>query len=175
MVWTNQQTLNFFTQPDQMAIPAATIPALNAEGIADPDDLAEFDDELIDEVVKNIRRPPGGANAQQIGAKSVKRLKITAHMIRHYNQTGRETTVANCRWEQVGKNFEIEWKALQEKKAQEEPEPPLLENRNVMTWLESFREWTRQVIGCRNTPIEYCLREPEAVPCDPNHSVSHSL
>ena len=47
MVFTAAQTQMFFTGANQMAIPAATVPHLQEEGIADVLDLLKFDESTI--------------------------------------------------------------------------------------------------------------------------------
>ena len=43
MVLTGAQTLAFFTNEDQMGVPAETVAQMEQEGITNVDDLAEFD------------------------------------------------------------------------------------------------------------------------------------
>ena len=66
MVLTNNQTLAFFTEDTQMAIPAATVAQLATEGIVTVDDLAEFDSEGLKTIVDNLRRPPGTLKKQRV-------------------------------------------------------------------------------------------------------------
>ena len=54
MVWTVTQTNNFFRR--QMDIPLETILSLNAEGIININDLAEFDTEDISAIVSDFCR-----------------------------------------------------------------------------------------------------------------------
>ena len=77
-----------------MAIPAATIPGLQAEGIVAVDDLEEFNDDDLSTLMSNLRRPAGTTTDQNgnvvpnpsyvLGAKSLKRLKIAAAAVRYY-------------------------------------------------------------------------------------------
>jgi hypothetical protein len=63
MVLTANQIASFFTDDAQMAIPAATVAQLANEGIANINDLSEFDKDSIEQIAKNMRSPPAGQNA----------------------------------------------------------------------------------------------------------------
>ena len=58
MPWTNAQRTTFFTDRDHMSIPAATVGKLDEEGISDPDDLFEFDEQKIQNIAKTLRATP---------------------------------------------------------------------------------------------------------------------
>ena len=95
MVLTAAQTTAFFEDAAQMAIPHDTVLQLQTEGITTVDDLEDFDDDDIDQVSSNLRRPPGGVGAFTFGAKSQKRLLLACHLVRYYNTVGRTLTAAN--------------------------------------------------------------------------------
>jgi hypothetical protein len=59
MVFTNAQKQAFFLEESQMGIPAETLAQLNVEGIREPQDLAQFDEEDFNKIEKNLRNPPG--------------------------------------------------------------------------------------------------------------------
>ena len=105
MVLTVAQTTAFFEDAAQMAIQHATVVQLQTEGITTVDDLEDFDEDDIDQVSSNLRRPPGGAGAFTFGAKSQKRLLIACHLVRYYNTVGRTLTAANMQWTHIMKNF----------------------------------------------------------------------
>ncbi len=168
MVLTVAQTTAFFEAADQMAIPNATVLELVNEGIDTVDDLAEFDKETIDQIANNLRRPavaPAGGHHFVFGAKSQKRLKVTCELIRFYLTVGQPLTAANIQWNSVISNFEIQWKALMDKKSKDEPETPKIsKSLNIMKWSKAFRDILHRCIGVRNVPIVYVIREDAAVP-----------
>jgi hypothetical protein len=59
MVFTNAQTTAFFEDANQMAIPALTRLQLQTEGIVTVDDLEEFQEDTLKQIVDNLRRPSG--------------------------------------------------------------------------------------------------------------------
>ena len=137
MVLTAGQQAAFFEDEDQMGIPAATRVRLVEEGIVDMQSLEEFNKESLDEVVKNLRSPPGrvpnpdpGAPAGStiptppfvIGARSLMRLKVATDIVRYYTNTGRVLTLQNMRWDPTMKSFDEAWKALKERKDGDAPE-----------------------------------------------------
>ena len=104
---------------------------LALEGIKTVDDLADFDKEALQQFVDNLRRPggrvpnpdPGAAAGLTIptpafvfGEKSQKRLGIACELVWYYNTVGCDLTAANMRWNNIIKNFEIQWKALKTKR-----------------------------------------------------------
>ena len=67
MVLTNAQIASFFMQPAQMAILEVTVAHLATEGITLPDDLLDFNKDMVNAVAANCRRPPGGVVCAGIG------------------------------------------------------------------------------------------------------------
>jgi hypothetical protein len=164
MVLTAAQVTIFFEDANGMAIPNATVLQLVAEGINNVDDLSEFDKDTIQQIASNLRRPPAGAH-YVFGAKSQKRLTAACDIVRYYETIGRTITAANLVWNTVIKNFEIQWKALQDKKKGDEPETPkIAKGLNIMKWSESFRDILHRCIGVRMIPLAYVIRELEVPP-----------
>ena len=132
MVLTAAQRTAFFSQ--QMSFQAATIAHLVTEGIEEVSDLGEFDNDTFEQIASNCRRPPGGSVALVFVAKSLKRLVVATHLIKYYKMIGRVLTAPNIVWDPVIKNFEIQWKAVQELKNGDEPEVPTLTGTTVIRW-----------------------------------------
>ena len=95
MVLFVAQATSIYDDAAQMAIPHATVVQLQTEGITTVDDLEDSNEDNIDRVLSNLRRPPGGVGAFMFGAKSQKRLLIACHLIRYYNTVRRTLTAAN--------------------------------------------------------------------------------
>ena len=57
-------------------------------------------------------------------AKSQKRLTVACDLIRYYQTVGRDLTAANLQWNQEMSNFGIQWKALKERKDEDDPDVP---------------------------------------------------
>ena len=62
MVLTATQTTAFFENQGKMAIPHETRVQLAVEGITLVDDLLDFDNDSLDQVANNLRRPGEGVN-----------------------------------------------------------------------------------------------------------------
>ena len=139
MVLTAAQTTAFFESPDKMGIPHATMVQMQLEGIQSIADLADFEKDSLQQLADNLRKPggriadpdpnaPTGATiptpAFTYGAKSQKRLTVACDLIRYYQTVGRDLTAANIQWNQVMSNFEIQWKALKERKDEDDPDVP---------------------------------------------------
>ena len=91
---TNAQRTTFFTDPENLGIPAATLAQMANDGIATENDLLDFDEKSIKQIGENLRRPPGeGAVPFVFGAKSQTRLTHACDIMRFYQATGQ---VALC-------------------------------------------------------------------------------
>ena len=80
MVWTAATTNTFFTDANNIGLAADVVASLNAEGITDPDDLLEFDQDKIKAIAKALRstNPP-----VIIGAKAVGRLSEACEVVKY--------------------------------------------------------------------------------------------
>ena len=95
MVLTNAQTVAFFENATQMAIPHATVVNLQQEGIDTASDLIEFDKVSISQIADNLRclggrvTDPNDAAATIptppfiFGANSQQRLNVACDMVRY--------------------------------------------------------------------------------------------
>ena len=110
MVITATQTTDFFSEPGQMALPAATRIAIAQEGLEDLYDLVEFDERSLKQITDNLRCPgvrvpdpyPNAAAGATIptpdfvfGAKSQLRLKAAFDIYHYYETTGRDLSAIN--------------------------------------------------------------------------------
>ena len=191
MVFTNAQTTAFFEDADQIGLSNRTRVEMQNEGVLTVDDLDDFEDSDWDKIVENLRRPPrlpdpvnpGQVIAQNpfvMGARSTKRLKIAAAAVRFYKATDRAIEHGMMKWSTLT-NFEIQNKALSAKKQQTSPEVPKLGNNTIVhKWADSFLIFSGKIVGQRNTPLSYVLRESDVVPAAapalaPNqpHSIEH--
>ena len=152
MVLTVAQTTAFFESPDQMGIPHATMVQMQLEGIQSVADLADFEKDSLQQLADSLRKPggripdpdpnaPEGATiptpAFTYGAKSQERLTVACELIRYYQIVGRDLTSANIEWNQVMSNFEIQWKALKERKDEDDPDVPKI------TMALTIIKWTK--------------------------------
>ena len=180
MVLTAAQMTSFFENADQMGVQHATVVQLALEGIQTVDDLADFDKEALQQLVDNLRRPggrvpnpdPGAAGGLTIptpafvfGAKSQKCLGIACELVWYYNTVGRNLTAANMQWNNVIKNFEIQWKAFKTKRDEDTLEvPKISKSLPIIKWTEAFQDHLHHVIGVRMIPLAYVTRKDEDVP-----------
>jgi hypothetical protein len=99
------------------------------------------------------------------GAKSQKRLITASTLLRYYDTVGRNTTVANLQWTPVMKNFEIQWKALEDKKHAGESEvPKITKALPIIEWTEAFRDYLHRMISVRTIPLASVIQPAIAVP-----------
>lgn len=180
MVLTAAQTAAFFGDAAQMGLPAATIAQLANEGIVAVDDLADFDKSTLKQLAENLRRPggrvpdpdpnaPAGATIPTpsfvFGAKSQKRISVACDLVRFYQTVGREITAANIRWTHVMRNFEIEYKALKDRKDEDDPDvPKITKALPIIKWTEAFHDYADRIVGSRTIPLAYVLRDEVLVP-----------
>ena len=181
MVLTAAQTTAFFTDADQMGFPAQTYAHMATEGITTVDDLVDFDSKTLNQLAENLRKPPGRVPAPGGPAGTTiptpaftfwrqiqKRLATAVDLIKYYDTVGRTVTVANIQWTQVMRNFGIQWKALKDKKEQDDPDvPKITRSLPVIKWSKAFPDFLSQVIRVRNIPLIYAIW-PDAVPHPPD-------
>ena len=178
MPLSDAQNQNFFEHVDEMALPHDTVVQLAEEGITRAEDLVDFNEDDFKQVAANLRRPagqvpdptagqPNGApvgammNKQPFvfGAKSQARLSVTAELLRFYRTIGRTPHHNSVRWT-VGRNFQEQWKALVDSKAETPPEVPLLgKGQPILKWVETFEDHCLRCYGIRNIPLSYVIRQ----------------
>eukprot|EP00957_Ditylum_brightwellii_P064296 4878999-Ditylum_brightwellii.AAC.1 len=168
MVVTNAQTTAFFESNDQMVIPHNIVVHLVNKGISTVDDLEEFQKSDIKQIAAILRRHiVPGTPLLVLGAKSVKRLTAACELVRYYTTVNRTITPGNIQWDTVVKNFEIQQKALKEKKDESEPDTPnIAKGLNIMKWFESFHDFLNRCIGVQMIPLAYFVQQESVV--DPN-------
>ena len=79
------------------------------------------------------------------------------------------------------KNFEIQWKALKERKADDSHDVPKISKvLPVIKWMEAFQDFLNRKIGNCNIPLVYIIHdEPNPPPTAPPlaaaqpHSIEH--
>ena len=180
MVLTAAQTTAFFENPDQMGIPHTTMVQMQQEGIQLIVDLADFEKQSLQQLADNLRKPggrvadpdpnaPAGATipmpAFTYGAKSQKRLTVACDLVRFYQTVGRDLTAVNIQWNQVMSNFEIQWKALEDRKDEDDPDvPKTTKALPIIKWPEAFQDFLNRVIGVRMIPLAYVIQIDPQVP-----------
>ena len=117
--------------------------------------LKNFDKESLQQLADNLRKPggripdpdPNAAEGATIptpaftyGAKSQKRLTVACDLIRYYQTVGRDLTAANIQWNQAMSNFEIQWKALKERKDEDDLDvPKITKALPIIKWTEASK------------------------------------
>ena len=173
MVLTTAQTTTFFEDADQMGIPHATVIQLCAQGIKAVADFADLDKDSLQQLADNLRRPgrcvpdpnPGAPASATIptppfifGAKSQKRIAIACDLVRFYATMGWDLTAANLQWNTVMKNFELQWKALKERKGDDSPDVTKISKAlPVIKWMEAFQDFLNRKIWNCNVPLAYII------------------
>ena len=81
---------------------------------------------------------------------------------------GRDLTATNMQWNNVIKNFEIQWKALKTKRDEDTPEVPKISKSLLkIKWMEAFQDHLHRVIGVRMINLAYSNRKDEDIPAPP--------
>ena len=169
----------FFTDADYLNLSGRTRQAMSAEGIVRPDDLAEFDKDGLEAIFRNLRKPAKTPNTQArinaggpalldvepfvVPAKSQMRIFASALGAKYYASVGRELDIDNMKYDVI-ERFHEEYKAIVERKKKDLPSAPKLSKGfAIHKWLESFTNHINQVVGVRNAPLSYVIREYSAV------------
>ena len=65
---------------------------------------------------------------------------MACDLVRFYHTVGRDLTAANIQWNQVMSNFEIQWKALKDRKEEDDPDvPKITKALPIIKWTEAFQ------------------------------------
>ena len=79
-------------------------------------------------------------------------------LIRYYQTVGRDLTAANIQWNQVMSNFEIQLKAIKDRKEEDDPDVPKTNKAlPIIKWTEAFQDFLNRVIGARMIPLAYVI------------------
>jgi hypothetical protein len=182
MVFTAGQTRDFFEDNDQME--HDTFLQLMNEGIQTVDSLADFDEDSLKQVAAKLSKPSGRIPDPTIGvdggavagsttphppftfsAKFHVRLIAATKLLKFYNTIGHPIDAAGMRWDQVMKNFNEQWQAIEDNKEKTAPDvPTITKGLTIIKWIESFQDHCYRCIGQRNIPLAYVIRETVAVP-----------
>ena len=159
-------------------------------------DLADFDKDSLQQLADNLRHrggcvldpnpgAPAGATIPTppfvFGAKSQKHITVTCELVRFYATVGRDLTAANLQWSTIMKSFEIQWKALKERKGDDSPDVPKISKElPVIKWMEAFQDFLNRKIGNCNISLAYIIGDepnPPAVAlplaAGQPHSIEH--
>jgi hypothetical protein len=172
----------FFEDAGSMGLSNRTRLQLAYEGIADPKDFKEFNEDGLNAIFSNLYKPPkipaaGAAalaagrlqeiQAYEVSAKSKMRLKGAMLIVKFYDDVGRPLDPNNMAWPVI-KCFLEQWKALMERKKAEIGTPPkIMKNQAVHKWIDSFTLYLSQKVGVRNAPVAYVVRAVAAVDATP--------
>ena len=83
---------------------------------------------------------------------------MACDITRFYQTVGRDLTTANIQQNQVMSNFEIQWKALKDRKDEDDPDvPKITKALPIIKWTEAFQDFPNRVIGARMIPLAYVI------------------
>jgi len=100
----------------------------------------------------------------QVSAKSKMSLFVALDVAKYYEKTDRDLIPSNMVWK-VLKNFEVQHLAMKEKKDKTPPDAPKYQKQmGIPKWMESFKIHVRAIIGVRDIPLLYVIRDLEIVP-----------
>ena len=151
---TVEQVAAFFDNVTQIVIPYISRIQLHSEGIASPDSLVRFDADNISTISdnlmlpeQNITNPNHSADAGEtmsmlpfvFGTKIQMTLVTSCDLVWHCTTVGRDTSVANIRWNPGIRNFRVQLKALKDCRKNEDAKVPKISKiLLVIKWSETF-------------------------------------
>ena len=159
----------------------ASVLRITHEGITNYESLIDFDTKSIERLPATckesitaitadddagITAEPeiAGANLSSI---SVRRLIVAVKAAEYYTSIGRSMTANSMHYNQVLKQFKVEWDTYQNLRDQDEPDVPLVNDkdgdRKVIKWVPTFMDSLSRTYGIHG-PLVYVLREDSLVP-----------
>ena len=147
MVLTILQNTAFFTEAAQMGLTALTRAQLVVEGVANVDDLSDWEDDDWDQFSSCCKRPGQVFDRNNnlinqdpfiLPVMSLKRLIEASNIACYYNNIGQDLTPAKMRYEVIS-NFQVQRKAIGARLKEPTPNVPrLTKGSTVPHWAESF-------------------------------------
>jgi hypothetical protein len=185
MPLTNLQTTHFFTHGTQMGLTAQQRTALADQGLAILEDFGDFGKDELDQALKNMRTSiPGAAAIPAVldpntnvvitaavdaipatppivmPAKSAQRLNVASIAWHYYTDTSRSVTSTNMHYNNVLKDFYLEWKAITSMAAATPQDVPCITKNNPpLRWTDTFYDYCLNTFGVRQTPLAYVIRD----------------
>ena len=143
------------------------------------EELGLLEDEAVYNLCKVTRKPGGtitnnaavvGAPANisdpgtQVSLRAENNLKLTAYWLRHRVRTSRATTAADITLVNIRTVREL----LKTEKANVNPVPPVIDDRDWPKTMEAIREWLRTYLGESGIPLAYVIRDEVDIPAGPD-------
>ena len=165
MAWTAAQSTAFWTNAEQMGLPADVVESIANDGITDVDSLVNYYETNLRPIQKRVNRDN---TIGHFGELSFMRILTACHAVRYYNTVGRTITPGMMRWNHTLKNFHEGLKALRALTEKTAPEIPRISRAvPVMKWAPAFEIVMESMYGTRHfLPLMYVIRKDE-IPQDP--------
>lgn len=174
----------FWINNDQMGLSPSARARLQSEGLTDIRDFADFKEAELAQAIKNIRVTipavqgiPAVVNANGdvvfpailpipakqgvvLSAKCSHRLKIASRAYHYFKSIERSITSGGMHFENVLKDFNVEYEAVIKLAKEDKPEvPKITKNTTPLRWIESFNDCLFRTFGIRDCPLSYVVRE----------------
>ena len=174
----------FFTAGTQMGLTAGQREALASQGLTTVDDFADFGKEELDQALRNMRTSIPGIPAIPavvnnrgrevtagvpavppilpviLPARCSHRLLVAAIAWHYYTDTGRNVTAQNMHYNNVLKDFYVEWKAIVAMSDIDSPSVPCITKNNPpLRWTDTFKDYCLNTFGVRKAPLAYIIRD----------------
>ena len=164
----------FWEDADAMSLSGRTRVQLAVEGIVEPGDLDEYDDEGMEKIFYNLAKPPKEATAAGrlrevlpfvMTGKSKMRILGAAKLVKFYKTISRPIDPFSMAWTVI-KNFLEQHSALKERKSRSSDDtsiPKITKTLPVYNWIQSVHNYLNRRVGVRNAGLSYVIRENAAV------------
>ena len=98
-------------------------------------------------------------------AKSTHRLEIASIAWHYYTDTSRSITSTNMHYNNILKNFYLEWKAISSMSKDSSQDVPCITKTNPpLRWTDTFMDYCLNTYGVRKAPLAYIIRDNVEVP-----------
>ena len=177
--FTPAEELAFFTQANQMGLEARTYEFLITEGFGTVASLYEMDDDILDTIVSNAKRPAGTQPADpddpnnnnrvpvpafRMGARSIARLGVAHKAVKYFALIGRVMTPELMEW-RVLSDFSISWKIIENKMDEDRTSSPKVDKKttNLRNFEDHFMEWLESNVGRLGAKLSHVVRKESDV------------
>ena len=155
----------FWTDSVYMHCNTRTVAGFKKEGINNPEDLFDLDEDDLDNLFQSMGKLVGTIvksvyterNPMHVSTTSKNCIIVVANATRYYTQVGRDITPSNMSWRTLAK-FDMQWKALKKQAKQDDSEAPKLGKQgSILNWIKSKKLHLKSIIGVCNFYLAYLL------------------
>ena len=99
------------------------------------------------------------------GTKFLKKIQVVSNAFHHFLSIRRHLSVSCMHYDNVLKDFTFQWKLLDDRKDEDEPDvPQISKTLNDTNWSEALIEFAHRMISVIGAPLVYMVKDDSVIP-----------